>query len=303
MVNGVEIENVLVLNRPSYFLVNNYGNEGYMTILEPLEDFRATADKKAMAANYKNLKELVGAFRAKTHIGTAKDGYDRKDTEEVSFMGFTWRWRPNHKSFYGNIREGYELQPLIARWGALTGNIARIDNHDAKYMPLRYKGGTGQGFGGEEIRSTSSNDDAAIAQENAKMVADVESKLSGDEAFENCDVVFPIMHTFFNQITRAAQLNVFSEETIKVYESLMLNSWQPNVKGWSTSNRLNYIIPYTTDTGENKFLGAFYGRKELPSWAEFLIAENTPTTKVTLVNVQANSAEEAESYMQAMLNG
>lgn len=289
--NGTDISDIPVINRPSYFLVNNYGRESYMTILEPVEEFKRTTERAVLAGAYKSVSQLVAAFKEKAPEGNKDSGYNRKDTVEVFFMGFRWRWRPNHKSYYGNITVGYELLPLIARWIALTGASERIDNKSESYLPMKYKGGTARGFGGADIDI---QEDDVSPTSIAKEVADFRGAASGA-------ILNPILHSFAGSVTRASQLNIVPREAYDIYDGLMESMWSEQMMQFKAGMKCNYAIKYTDNNGETKFLGALYGGAKIPQWADILTTKEVDKVKVTIININAETEDQAEELMRGLL--
>lgn len=282
--NGEEISNIPVINRPSYFLVNNYGRESYVTILEPVDDFKRTTERAVLAAPYKSVKQLINAFKENVPVGSTESGFSRKDTVEVFFMGFRWKWRPNHKSFYGAIPEGYELQPLIARWVVLTGAAGGIDNHNPEYLPIRYSGGTGRGF--EDLR-----------------VNDVQSandKTATSDSVEIGSILRPIVHSLLGSFMRAAQLNIIPKEAYTIYDTIIQSEWPKSLKQLSVSDGCKYALSCTDESDQTRFVGAVYGGAKLPDWAEQVIRKDEGGVIVTLVMIKASSAGQAEDFMKTL---
>lgn len=286
---GVEISDIPVINRPSYFLVNNYGRESYMTILEPIGEFKRTPERVMLASSYKSVAQLVAAFKEKAPVGNTESGYNRKDVVEIFFMGFTWQWRPNHKSFYGGIRTGYELLPLIARWIVLTGAQDHIDNKSVDYLPIKYCGGTGKGFGGAEV----DEDLVTVVSDNNKSIADFEKAVASAK-------VNPLIHSIAGTVARAAQLNIVPKEAFMLYDNMIDRLWKGDSIKINADFSCKYVLQYEDD-GKSTFIGAFYGRGELPSWAKEVDDMDTNGYKVTLVSIDANNINDAEKMMESLL--
>lgn len=284
------IEDIPVINRPSYFLVNNYGNEGYMTILEPVGDFRRTPERVKEARKYDTVVQLASAFKAIAPVGNTESGYKRKDIVEISFMGFDWVWRPNHKSFYGNIPAGYELLPLIARWVALTGTMAKIDNGDPAYLPARYKGGTGRGFGnfGENM---SNEDTSKMALD--KHIQNIQETISNN-------ILIPIAVSLKGSYLRAAQMNIVPNEAFEVYDGLMHSLMTGDVHSVKSVPESKYVIMGSDSEKHQEFIGGFYGAASLPDWATEIATGEKNGVDVTVAKIKANTIEEAESLMVSL---
>lgn len=281
--NGNEISNIPVINRPSYFLVNNYGNESYVTILEPVDDFKRTPERAVLASAYKSVAQLIGAFKEKVP-DNANKAYKRKDTVEVFFMGFRWVWRPEHTSFYGTISAGYELLPLIARWAVLTGALSGIDNKDPAYLPIKYWSGTARGFGNIQL--------------NQKMI-EVPTESGKEVRFEN--KLVPILYSLAGNVARAAMLNIIPKEAYDLYDKIMgkmFNGMERTKYG--TNN--GYIVQWTDGTGAKKFISAVYGSGTLPEWAEEIAKETDANITVTVISIKAGTVDEAQSRVKELLN-
>lgn len=286
--NGEEISNIPVINRPSYFLVNNFGRESYMTILEPLDEFKRTPERVMIAEPYKSVQQLRKSFMEQVHVGNTEQGYNRKDTEEVFFMGFRWRWRPNHKSFYGTIPTGYELLPLIARWVVLTGVIDKIDNHSLDYLPARYQGGTGRGFGNVESEDSEVLTKEAVDAEIAHTTSVVFSK-----------TLTPIVHTLAGSVARAAQMNIVPKEAFDIYDNI-LHQKRLIESGFRVNPNNQYTIFWYEDNVP-VYAGAVFGGGDYPKWMKVIDAQERNGFKVSFVSISADSSDHAESLMRSLL--
>lgn len=286
---GNEISNIPVINRPSYFLVNNYGRESYMTILEPIDDFASSPERKILAGAYKSVKQLANTFKEQVPIGSKAEGFDRKDTVEVFFMGFRWRWRPNHKSFYGNITVGYELLPLIARWIVLTGALDRIDNNSTDYLPIKYQGGTARGFGGN---MSYDHDDYVTDEERAAEHTHFMQVLSEH-------TLKPVVHCMAGSVQRAAYLNFIPREVYTMYDKLLDSELKGNLSASKHVPAGKYVLRCEQD-GIVMYVGAVYGGKELPEWAKLISSRNDNNIVISLIAITAKDADEANQLMESL---
>ncbi len=288
--NGAEISTIPVINRPSYFLVNNYGRESYLTILEPIEDFSQTTERAVLAGAYKSVSQLVNAFRKEVPVGGKDLGFDRKDTVEVFFMGFRWRWRPNHKSYYGNITIGYELLPLIARWIVLTKTMESIDNHNPAYLPIKYKDGTAKGFGGADAETP--------RLDTSKMA--VEKHVDGIQKTIANNTLKPLIPSVAGTFMRAAQLNVVPKQAYEMYDEMMSNLWKSSNGGVKNSSKGKYVVLLNKGDGLYDYVGALYGNADMPVWAKILNRKESGNVTVTLIEIQAYTTEQAEDLMNGL---
>lgn len=288
--NGVDISCIPVINRPSYFLVNNYGHESYMSIVEPMEDYKRTPERAVLAGPYKSVSELIAGFKEEVPCFSEGSKYNRKDTEEVFFMGFRWRVRPNHRSFYGNISASYELLPVIARWIALTGRAGAIDNKNKDYLPLNYLGGTGKGFGGQYAEPPKV-DESSMALD--KHVEHVQKTISNN-------VLIPIAISLRGSYLRAAQMNIVPKVAFEVYDALMHSIWNNTVYNVKSVQSSKYVMSGTDIEQHAVFLGGFYGAAKIPEWATEISTGSRNGVVVSIVKIKANTIEEAESLMVSL---
>ncbi|MCM1441184.1 MAG: hypothetical protein NC131_18575 [Roseburia sp.] len=289
--NGTEISSIPVINRPSYFLVNNYGRESYMTILEPIGQFQVSPERKVLAAAYKNVSQLIAGFREKAPTGSTEQGYSRKDTMEVFFMGFTWRWRPNHKSFYGAMSPTYELLPLVARWIVLTGAVNFIDNQSEAYLPIKYHGGTSRGFGMLEANPKPIDNSK---EANEKHIAEVEAIVASR-------TLQPMAHSLAGSVARAAQMNVVPKEAFRLYDTMMSQQFSDGTSRLRLNPGHQYVVQYQDSPDTVKFLGAVYGGAPLPNWTKLTCTMGEGSLKVTIVEITASDINEAENLMVGLI--
>ena len=236
--NGVALINVPIINRPSYMLQNNYGNEVYIPILEPcgIVTAKQLAEPhfKSMADQYKTAEEVKRAFFAKYPETTEGK---LKDSKEVMFMGFNYIYHPKHTTYSGAISRNYILQPLLARWyiakyGKLNQTM-KATNPDT--MPRKYNGGTGKGI---------SFDDFSNTEDSPFVKKPVEEKVKDSWG------IVPFIPSGIGRAAIEFRISKFYfEELDKVVDELEKNG---NVL-WAMTEEQGKVVPYVIK-GENVFI-------------------------------------------------
>lgn len=145
--NETPIEKLDVWNTPSYVQQNIYGNMKYYPVVEPIDIITKSDINDAyieQAKKYESTDKLVEDF-FKWNPRTT--GGKLSDSKLIRFLGFRYKYHPNHKTYYGNVDEEYLLLPIIARWMlCINASTANDDFDEAHRFPREYRGGCSRGY-------------------------------------------------------------------------------------------------------------------------------------------------------------
>lgn len=140
------IESLLALNTPSYVQQNVYGRMKYYPVVEPMTmiDVKDFTDAHIeQAKKFNSTKDVVEAFFNWNPEGKGQ----LTDSRKINFLGFSYTYYPNHKTYYGNVDKEYLILPIIARWYAcVSAGYNDNDFKEANRLPREYRGGQSKGF-------------------------------------------------------------------------------------------------------------------------------------------------------------